>query len=398
MSIAEQVKRNRFYDYEVAVPAGTKAARVRQKSHDFYFGTAAFGLVHMSDPAGRKRYEEALSRFLNFTTLPFYWGRYEPVEGKPMERETMAAARWARGHDFTTKGHPLCWHTVCADWLLEYDNDTILGKQLDRIRREVGLYAGVIDMWDVINEVVIMPVFDKYDNAVTRIANHVGPVELTLRCFEAARETNPQATLLINDFNLSPDYERLIEQLLDRGCPIDAIGLQTHQHHGYHGVERTLEVIDRFSRFEKPLHFTEITILSGHPVPPEIGDLNDYKVDEWPSTAEGEERQAELVEEYYTAVFSRPETQALVWWSPTDGGWLGAPAGLLRKDLSPKPAFERLETLIRGEWWLSERDIAVDPDGKIRFSGTAGEYELQLAGRWQPVRLDAENQITASGA
>ncbi|MFW6312352.1 MAG: endo-1,4-beta-xylanase, partial [Spirochaetota bacterium] len=186
MSLSSDIKHNRFHDYEVSVPSGTVVARVRQTRHEYSFGTAAFALVGDPDSAELAEYEERLQRFMNFATLPFYWGRYEPVEGQPMEKETLAAAKWAREHGFTTKGHPLCWHTVCADWLLQYDNDTILQKQLDRIRRDVSLYRGVIDMWDVINEVVIMPVFDKYDNAVSRIANHIGAVELTLKCFEAA--------------------------------------------------------------------------------------------------------------------------------------------------------------------------------------------------------------------
>lgn len=398
MSLTDDIRRTRFHDYAVSVPAGTKTATVRQATHAYSFGTAAFALVGDPDAPELAEYEERLQRFMNFATLPFYWGRYEPVEGRPMERETMAAAKWARAHGFQTKGHPLCWHTVCADWLKEYDNDTILEKQLDRIRREVSRYKGVIDTWDVINEVVIMPIFDKYDNAVTRIANHVGAVELTLKCFEAAKEANPDATLLINDFNLSPDYERLIDELLDRGCPIDAVGLQTHQHQGYHGVERTMDVIDRFARFEKPLHFTEITLLSGHPVPPHITDLNDYQLDEWPSTPDGEERQARQAEEYYSAIFSRPETHGMIWWSPTDGGWLGAPAGLLRKDLSPKPAFERLEQLIRGEWWFSERDVVAQSDGTLRFSGTAGEYEVQVGGTWHRVELGPGAQSAGIGA
>ena len=58
------------------------------------------------------------------------------------------------------KGHPLCWHTVCAHWLTKYDNETILKKQLERIDREVLGFKGIIDMWDVINEVVIMPIFN----------------------------------------------------------------------------------------------------------------------------------------------------------------------------------------------------------------------------------------------
>ena len=397
MSISGDIRDNRFHDYAVAVAPGRRAVTVRQTAHEFGFGSNIFGLVRGVEPNELDTYRSLITRLWNFGTLPFYWGRYEPVEGQSMEAETLAAGRWARENGLTTKGHPLCWHTVCADWLLEYDNDTILAKQLERIRRDVSRFAGVIDMWDVINEVVIMPVFDKYDNAVTRICNHIGPVELTLRCFQAAREANPDATLLINDFDLSPAYERLIEQLLDRGCPIDVIGLQTHQHHGYHGVERTLEVIDRFERFGKPLHFTETTILSGHEVPKSIVDLNDYHVDEWPSTPEGEAEQAERVDAYYSAIFSRPAVQAIVWWDLRDGNWLGAPAGLVRRDFTPKPAYERLERLIKGEWWLAEREVPVDADGRIRFTGTAGTYEVVSGDATTSVALSGERREASAG-
>ena len=394
MSIATDIKEHRFHDFTVdcAQAAGdaVRTATVRQISHNFMFGSNIFGLVRGVEEEERPAYESLISRLWNFGTLPFYWGRYEPVEGETMESVTLEAARWAREHGLITKGHPLCWHTVCADWLMQYDNDTILAKQLERIRRDVGRFAGLIDMWDVINEVVIMPVFDKYDNAVTLICNHIGPIELTLRCFQTARETNPDAVLLINDFDLSPDYEQLIERLLDRGCPIDVIGLQTHQHHGYHGVDRTLEVIERFSRFGKPLHFTETTILSGHQVPQSVVDLNDYVVDEWPSTPDGEAQQAERVEEYYKAIFSRPLVQAIVWWDLRDGNWLHAPAGLVRRDFSPKPAYERLERLIKDEWWLDEREVPIDADKAARFNGVAGTYEIDCGGRTTRVSLTGE--------
>lgn len=394
MTFEEAIRKNRFHGYTVRLPPDApRSVCVRQVSHAFSFGSNIFGLVR--NGAELDRYRETISALWNFGTLPFYWGRYEPEEGKPEARGVLDAARWAVDRGFTTKGHPLCWHTVCADWLLKYDNDTILGKQLDRIRRDVSLYAGLIDMWDVINEVVIMPRFDRYDNAVTRICNHIGPVELTLRCFRAAREANPRATLLINDFLLSPEYEQLIERLLDRGCPIDAIGLQTHQHTGYHGVEYTLGVIERFGRFGKPLHFTEATILSGAPVPREVQDLNDYKVAVWPSTPEGEQLQGEQVGEYYSAIYSRPEVQALVWWDIRDGAWLGAPAGLVRRDYTPKPAFQRLEQLIKGEWWFHETELGADGHGCVHFTGPAGRYEIVRGALREQVDLSASAPTAA---
>ncbi|MGC9468242.1 MAG: endo-1,4-beta-xylanase, partial [Anaerolineae bacterium] len=379
-NLAETIRDTRFHRFEIklegelAQPGQDIVAR--QVRHKFLFGSNAFWLAHPLPSDWRAPLEEAFLGLFNAGTLPFYWGRYEPEEGRPREEAVMDAARWCTEHGITTKGHPLCWHTVCADWLLKYDNDTILEKQMARITREVSAFRGFIDMWDVINEVVIMPVFDKYDNAVSRIANHIGAVELTLRVFEQAREANPEATLLINDFDLSPAYEALLEELLARDCPIDAIGLQTHQHQGYRGADYMSDVIDRFGRFGKPLHFTENTLVSGELMPGDIVDLNDYQVSEWPSTPEGEARQRDQVEEMYSTIYARPEVEAIVWWDFIDGGWLNAPSGLLRRDLTPKPAYTRLKELIHGDWWFQEQTIPVGPDSAVVLTGPEGDYEI----------------------
>jgi endo-1,4-beta-xylanase len=317
-------------------------------------------------------------QLFNQATLPFYWGRFEPQHGKPDTRRILNAARWYQAQGCVTKGHPLCWHTLCADWLLPLSNREILQAQIARIQRDVTDFAGVIDMWDVINEAVIMPIFDRYDNGLTRICKELGRIGLIRTLFETARAANPNAILLLNDFDVSPAYDILVEGCLAAGIPIDVIGIQSHMHQGYWGVEKTQFVLEQFTRFKKPIHFTENTIVSGHLMPPEIVDLNDYQVSEWPSTPEGEERQAQEAVLHYKTLMAHPLVEAITWWDLSDGGWLNAPAGLLRKDHSPKPAYEELLKLIKGEWWLAPAKMTTDASGQISFTGFLGEYEVSL--------------------
>ena len=112
-----------------------------------------------------------------------------------------------------------------------------------------------------------MPVFDKYDNTITRVCRETGRIRLVREVFRAARETNPDAVLLINDFNVSEAYEVLLEELLAADVPIGAIGIQSHQHQGYWGREKPEDVLARFSRFGLPIHFTENTLISGDIMP-----------------------------------------------------------------------------------------------------------------------------------
>ena len=226
-----------------------------------------------------------------------------------------------------------------------------------------------------------MPVFDKYDNGITRLCKEMGRINTIKTMFETTRAENPSATLLLNDFDVSPAYDILVEGCLEAGVKIDVIGIQSHMHQGYWGVEKTLEVLDHFSRFKLPIHFTETTLVSGHLMPPEIVDLNDYQVQEWPTTPDGEERQAREAIQHYKTLFAHPLVEGITWWDMSDGNWLNAPAGLIRKDGSSKPAYEELLKLIKGEWWNSPTRLTTDQNGKVQFTGFLGEYELTSGGK-----------------
>ena len=373
-------------------PAAGAELTFRLETPEFLFGSGAFDSLPATareNPGNIDFYQDAVVsekafyrqrmdkwlQVFNYGTLPFYWGGFEPEEGHPLTASRMNAAKFLQSHNVRVKGHPLCWHTVCAPWLLEYDNATILKKQLDRIQRDVSEFRGVIDMWDVINEVVIMPEFDRYDNAITRICRELGRVNLVKQVFDAAKAANPDAVLLINDFNLSDKYRRLIADCLDAGVPISAIGLQTHQHQGYMGRERLEEVLEQFSVFGLPLHFTENTLVSGHLMPAHIVDLNDYQVDVWPSTPEGEERQKKEWTEMYEILFSHPLVEAVTGWDFADGAWLHAPSGLIREDNTEKPAYYAVRDLARSRW-TTEVTLTADDRGMVQLEGFRGRYRL----------------------
>src|SRR3712207_4485412 len=224
-----------------------------------------------------------------------------------------------------------------------------------------------------------MPVFANEDrqNAITRLCRSIGRIPTIRLTFEEARAANPATTLILNDFNLSTAYECLIEGVLEAGVQVDAIGLQSHMHQGYWGEERTLDVLERFARYGLPLHWTETTLVSGDLMPPEIVDLNDFQVPEWPSTPEGEERQADDVVRHYRTLLAHPSVEAVTYWGITDrGAWLGAPAGLVRADGSPKPAYDALRGLVKQDWWLPPTRLRTDAEGGITVRGWPGDYSV----------------------
>jgi GH35 family endo-1,4-beta-xylanase len=334
----------------------------------FLFGANIFALDLDDADADQRLYRERFCALLNYATLPFYWGGYEPEPGRTREARLKAMASWCAEHGIRTKGHPLVWHEVYPSWA---DSQKAPPLQLleTRVKRIVKEFQGLINVWDVINESTVS---ERFDNAVGRWAREVGAVRMAAEALGWARSANARATLLVNDYNISPAYEAQIEGLLGGEQKPDAIGIQSHMHAAEWPLERAWEVCETYARFGLPLHFTELTVLSGHCIPQNVSWSN-YREDQWPSTPEGEEKQLRYLEQLYTLLFSHPAVAAITCWDFADGGWMNAPAGLIRRDMSPKPVYERLLELIRHDWRTNVA-VTTDVGGETHVRAFYGRY------------------------
>lgn len=387
-----------------AVPGAT--VRIAQTRHRFLFGCNIFLWRPLrgdgsADPKGLQRgfrsnmpentkwqiaYRQRFADLFNYASLPFYWWAYEPQPDQPRHESTEQAARWCQEHGIVPKGHPLAWNWGEPRWLPDAPEE-VLRLQLGRIEECVKRFAGLVDYWDVVNEAVEFdrPECRRQAPRLTSTWAKLGQVRFTKRCLERARAASPKAFLLLNDYVVDRRYETLLEKLKDADgrLPISAIGIQSHQHGGTWPNRRIWKVCQRFSRFGLPLHFTETTILSGQRgwfLPPE----------QWLSTPEGEKWQAREVVRFYTMLFSHPAVEAITWWDLSDlGAWQGAPAGLLRKDMSPKPAYEELMRLIKGQWW-TRTEGKTDQHGQFRWEGFYGQYTIRTSVQGRQVEKSVE--------
>jgi len=349
---------------------------VEQTRHAFLFGSNIFTWGRQTTPETEDAYRRRFAELLNYATLPYYWPRYEPRRGEPEHARSEEIARWCREHGIATKGHPLAWNYSDPAWLPD-DPQEIRRLQMARIDDCVGRFRGLIDRWDVVNEAAH---FDRDEFShrapkMTSMWKHVGQMEFTRECFVRARKANGEATLLINDYRTDPAYQRVIEQLVDAaGKPMyDVIGIQSHMHGGAWPSGKVWEVCERFSRFGVPLHFTETTILSGDRTWERARGAS------WPSTSEGEAYQAREVVRFYTMLFSHPAVEAITWWDFADfHAWKGAPAGFLRADMSPKPAYDELMKLVKGKWWTHATATTAD-DGTAGLRGFLGDYRVTVS-------------------
>jgi len=344
-------------------PVKNARLRIEQTRHAFLFGCNAFPLLRFEDPKQEAAFEKEFTALLNYATLGFYWGRYEPLPGKTQPAQLEAQARWLKKRGVIIKGHPLVWQEVYPDWAPSKP-DAVRKAFAKRVTDIVSRFAGLIDRWDVVNEATDAA---QHDNGVANWAKRDGSLALTSESLGWAHAANPKALLLYNDYNVGADFEALCRGLIDTHQPVDAIGIQSHMHAREWTMTKVWRVCETYARFGKPLHFTEATAVSGKhgwklPAP-------------WKTTPAGEARQADYVEKFYTVLFSHPAVQAITWWDFADGGFMGAPGGLVRRDLTPKPAYERLMNLIKGKWW-TQKELVTDVKGEAKFRGFLGRYRI----------------------
>ncbi len=352
-------------------PVPGALVHLRQVSQDFLFGCNFFMYHRNGNPDLDRKYEEEFAALFNFATLPFYWSTYEKAPGKTDLKRVAAMARWCLRRGIRPKGHPLAWnHPAGVPAWLAGPPSKVLELTLGRIRSCLADFRGLVGTWDVVNEAA-RP-FRFGSDPMSRAIRAQGRAGWTRKCFLAARAAAPGAFLLVNDYDTTRAYEEVIRGLEDKTTGrflCDAIGIQSHMHNRTWTAADVRKVCRRFSRFGLPLQFTEITILSG-------GRRKDGK---WgPTTPEGEKLQAARVEAFYRALFAEPSVTAATWWDFSDrGAWQGAPAGLVRADMSPKPAYRVLKKLVLGEW-RTDAVATTGRDGKASFRAVFGTYRVEV--------------------
>ena len=147
-------------------------------------------------------------------------------------------------YDVDLRGHTLIWHSQVPNWFFKDENgqgtataELLLERIKEHVTTIVSHYKGKIDTWDVVNEVIA----DDYGLRRSDWYNIVGDYDgdgdkydFIEAAFIAAREADPDARLIINDYSLESSSNKAItmynavKKMLEDGTPIDGVGFQMH--------------------------------------------------------------------------------------------------------------------------------------------------------------------------
>jgi endo-1,4-beta-xylanase len=165
-------------------------------------------------------------------------------------------------------GHTLVWHNQTPEWFFldETGNPNTPEAQIERMRSHIemvaGRYAGKVDAWDVVNEVIA----EDGSYRPTSWVESVGSGdELVKMAFTFASQYAPDAELYYNEFNAwrpakRDGIARLVRMLQLEGIRIDGVGIQAHWGLNYPKNEYIEAAIDTFASLGVKVMITELDI------------------------------------------------------------------------------------------------------------------------------------------
>ncbi|WP_424814701.1 endo-1,4-beta-xylanase [Roseococcus sp. YIM B11640] len=265
------------------------------------------------------------------------WDVLQPERGRFDFEPLRAVIRHAQAANQRIRGHTLLWHVAMPPWLapalaegpaqaravLETHITTVLAETRAAIRD-----------WDVVNEVIAVPPGsdnpDPTDGDLrpTPWLQALGPgyIETALRI---ARQADPTLRLTLNEFDLYADTRgantkrqrllRVVRGLLDRNCPLDAIGIQGH-----------LQMRDPFrpeifTAFVRSLHELGLAVL--------ITEMDVREPDQLAPTLEARDAAvAEYATRFLQAAIDGGARTFLTWGLTDRDSWLVTDPGVARRD------------------------------------------------------------------
>lgn len=186
---------------------------------------------------GESSYTTAAKEF-NYVTAEneMKWGTLEPSNNQYNYSGADQIYNFAVQNNMDVKFHALVWHNQLPGWVASLNSPQAVRTAMeDHIEAVMNHYKD-IKSWDVVNEAVLTDSDNGQGNPRWRPSvfyNQLGDEYIDV-AFKKAREMAPDAQLIYNDYSVDGLTEKadfLYEQmqvLLDRGVPIDALGLQMH--------------------------------------------------------------------------------------------------------------------------------------------------------------------------
>ena len=394
--------------------------KIKQLNHEFKFGANIFMLDELEAEEKNRKYKESFKSLFNMATLPFYWNSTEP-QPKDYRFDKSSSKYYRRPpidlcmefceeNGIEPREHALAYEHMFPAWLKDHSVSEVKSALESRYKMIAERYADKIPTIEVTNEMLW-----GHDCGATAFYNEPDFIEW---CFKTAEKYFPENQLVINEYTeafwgancrATDSYYAYVEANLLKGARIDAIGAQFHMFESRESELRKssylynpISLYDHMNMYADLINCLQVTEIT-------IPAYSDDPVDE--------EIQAKLIEYLYTVWFSHPAMEQIIYWNLVDGyAYVADPTpekiartqgdmtvgenvyygGLLRFDLTPKPAYKTLHNLINKKW---KTELSCElTNGECNLRGFFGEYEIEIEADGKIVKSRFTHSKNGSGS
>jgi GH35 family endo-1,4-beta-xylanase len=332
-------------------PVSNALVSVAQIRHEFLFGTALASDMFKPDATNAEAaaYRGRVKKYFNHavTENAMKWPEMEPKKDEVHYELVDAMAGWCRTNGIALRGHCLFWSCSIPEWSKALSDVDLRFSIMRRARNVVGHYRGLINEFDVCNEML----------HCTYLSDRLGDSIFRQMCAEA-EGANSGAVLYVNDYGIleGNDLDRYVKQirkLREEGAPVGGIGVQAHLE-GPIDPGRMQKALDALAQFHLPI-----------------------KITEFGCSADDETVQAQTVEDVYRTAFAHSSVNGILMWGFWEKCHWRPKAAMLRAGFSKKPSAEAYERLVFSNWW-TRAEGRTAADGTFACRAFFGDLNVRV--------------------
>lgn len=258
-----------------------------------------------------------------------------------------AIVAYAKTNGMRVHGHTLIWHPEYSipNWLENYaGTDEQFSLQVENyIKATVAHFAQALDdngnpivaSWDVVNEAFT-------SEAMAAVFRQRIGDDYVSKCFQWAREADPDVKLFYNDYNIAGNPSKraeiiaMVSEFQANNIPIDGIGMQMHLNHDWPAPSELQDAIQDIVDTGLLVHISELDVKA---------NFNDDVTELTAQRAQAQADQYQRVAYYYkTLVPASKQFGITIWGMRDQDSWLydgGTEWPLLfDNNFDPKPAYD----------------------------------------------------------
>lgn len=292
-----------------------KESGLKDKAENFYIGVA----TNANRLNSEADYDPLIRREFSSITAE-YEMKMQPIlrqRGNYNWTKADQIVDYATEHGINVHGHALVWHNATPEWLENFSGtDTEFEEEVKNyIKTVVGRYKGKVSSWDVVNE----GVSDQGGSLRNTVFLRRMGEDYMAKCFQYAREADPNALLFYNDYNMTSNSSKqdkvfeLINDWKQRQIPIDGVGYQMHISYLHPSKAQIQLATNRAVDNNLLLHFSEIDVRSNPNK--DITELTDIR-------AEQQKTKYKEVVKIFNAIPDKNKYALTLWGIKDDDSWL----------------------------------------------------------------------------